>query len=378
MRNIFITVLLALMMTTLEAKQRELDHIALAALLIRDGHYDRALKSLAEVDLKDEDTDFKRFYTLKALALMKQEHYVEAIEAFNKAIKQGQEDKMIYINIAKSYFKLEKYSDALAAFDQAKTLVMSKPQYMALKAEMLWKSKAPEKALDTVNSAIEKFKSYAPLYKQKFFYLIDLKLYKSAMDFSKQMIAVAKDRPKALMIAAQALIRNKQLDDATLLLTEGMISYPKKSDIIVMLAHVYMKKHQLNAAADLFDEASLFERKYIKEASELYRRAKKFYRSLYLNTQIKDQKEKFRQRLAIFLEFEDYESASAMRKVLSRVGLLKEEDMRYALAFALFKSGQYDQCEKELSQLTRSDLFSKAIELRKSIELCKAKPWECQ
>jgi len=47
-----------------------INHISLAALLNKDGHDDRALKTLKKVDLNNKDTDLKRFYTLKALAFM--------------------------------------------------------------------------------------------------------------------------------------------------------------------------------------------------------------------------------------------------------------------------------------------------------------------
>ncbi len=382
MRLFLSLILIIVSVTALEAKKSTIDHLGLAALLIRDGHYDRALKSLAEVDVKDEATDLKRFYTLKALALMKQAHYLQSIEAFKQALHRAtkplsREDKRLYIYIGKSYFQLKSYKKALETFERVPQIVQSKASYLILKAEMQYKSALYSEALKTLEQSIARFPDAIIAYKQRFFYLVHLKLFESALQSSSSYIKKSKDGTKASMLVAQAFIKEQELDRALKVLTQATLRYPDKSDIIVMLAHLYMKKGMLNSAAELFDEASIFERKYIKEASELYRRAKRFYRSLYLNTQIKDQKEKLRQRLAIYLEFEDYERAAAMRKAMKRVGLLKEQELRYALAFALFKSGQYALCEEELSFITKSELFSKAIELRKSIQVCKIHPWEC-
>ncbi len=365
-----------LTVTQLQAKE-ELDHIGLAALLIRDGHYDRALATLKEVDLKDEDTDFIRFYTLKALALMKSNAYKEAIQNFHTAIEKGQKELSIYIYIAQSHFKLGEYAKALKAFANAKTAGLVKPQYFALQAECHWKLQNFSQALGILDSGIVKFPKAEGLYKQQFFYYTELKLFQEGMNAAYAFIKAAKDPVKAYQIVASLLNRSKETDRAVKIMEEAKLVYPKNSDIVVMLAHLYIKKGDIQVAADLFDQASILDSKYIKEASELYRRAKKLYRSLYFNRQIKDQQEKYKQRMAILLEFGDYEMAAAMEKALKRVDLIKNEDIRYALAFTLFQTGQYDKCEEHLSQLMRSDLFNKGIELRKMIESCKKSPWEC-
>jgi hypothetical protein len=113
------------------------------------------------------------------------------------------------------------------------------------------------------------------------------------------------------------------------------------------------------------------------EAAELYRRAGQTYRALTLNGQLQDQAEKFRQRMALLLELQNFEQAAAMETPLYRVGLLEDEDLRYALAYAQFKIGAFDQAESNLSQLTRSDLFRKAAELRRAIQDCSEDAWKC-
>ena len=62
---------------------------------------------------------------------------------------------------------------------------------------------------------------------------------------------------------------------------------------------------------------------------------------------------------------------------LRRVGLMEDEDLRYALAYALFKTGDFDGAERHLAALTRPDLFRKAAELRSAIQDCAEDSWKC-
>ena len=359
-------------------KKSEVDHISLAALLIKDEHYDRALKSLKEVNLANKETDFKRFYTLRALAYMYTNDFKEAVDNFKSAQKAGLSDPIINIYLAQSYFKLEAYNLAIASFEKAPKLLLSKPQYLAINAECYWKSENKEKSIELLHQAMKLFPKFANFHKQTFYYLTQMKLFKEAMHSARLFVNVSKKKDNAYLLTGSILSQSKAYDEAMLILQEGKLSFPKHSDITVMLAHLYIKKGKIQVAADLFDQASIMDSKYIKEASELYRRAKKLYRSLYFNTQIKDQKEKYKQRMAILLAFGDYEMIAAMEKALKRVDLIKDEDIRYALAFTLYQTGQYKKSEAHLSQLVSSKNFNKGLELRKMIDKCKKSPWECQ
>ncbi|HSW60135.1 MAG TPA: hypothetical protein VLJ60_05015, partial [bacterium] len=53
----------------------------------------------------------------------------------------------------------------------------------------------------------------------------------------------------------------------------------------------------------------------------------------------------------------------------SRAGLLENEDIIYAFAYSYFMTGNYLKTEDLLSRITRNDLFKKAAELRKSMEI---------
>ena len=58
-------------------------------------------------------------------------------------------------------------------------------------------------------------------------------------------------------------------------------------------------------------------------------------------------------------------------------GLIEDEDLRYAIAYALFKTGEFGAAERHLAVLTRADLFRKAAELRRAMQDCRKDRWKC-
>ena len=52
-------------------------------------------------------------------------------------------------------------------------------------------------------------------------------------------------------------------------------------------------------------------------------------------------------------------------------------NLRYAIAYALFKTGDFEDAERHLAQLNRPDLFRKAAELRRAIQDCTEDHWKC-
>ena len=56
----------------------------------------------------------------------------------------------------------------------------------------------------------------------------------------------------------------------------------------------------------------------------------------------------------------------------------KQQNILYAMAFALFKVGDYDKAESYLSRITDTQLFQKAVEVRKIMADCADETWRCQ
>jgi tetratricopeptide (TPR) repeat protein len=213
--------------------------------------------------------------------------------------------------------------------------------------------------------------------RRKVFYLVDMGLFLQAVVLSRQFLEGSGGKLEDYVAIGNALRASGELEEAALLLEYAQLTFPESAQVRKVLAHVYIDRGEMNAAADVLYQAALLDPILMTEAAELYRRAGQLHRALALNSQLADQPEKFRQRLALYLQMGSYEQAAAMEVPLRRVGLLQEEDLRYAIAYALFKIGDFVAAEAQLAELTRPDLFRKAAELRRSINDCAADQWKC-
>lgn len=356
----------------------EVDYLTLAAVLIRDGYFDRAEVALKSVDLTKEDVDKVRFYTLRGLVYLKKQVYQQAIEDFKQSIAEGQTEKSVYIYIAQAHYALKQYRETIDALEMAGELGVAKPELFSIKAQCYWKLEKYNAAWDVLDAGEAAFPEYVAFLRQRFFYLVELKLFQKAALYGQRYLDSGKAKAEDYLALGSALRKSGATDKALHFLELAKMKYPGNDLVIIELAHVYLEEDQIVTAATLFEEAARYKNKYSQEASELFRRAKQLYHALYLNSKITDQKEKLKQRLAIFLEFGDFEMAAAMEKALSRVGLLENEDMRYALAYSQYEVGDFESAERHLQYLTRPDLFKKASELRKSMQECMADQFQCQ
>ncbi len=379
--KLFLLLLTALQLTLFAAeksKSDDVDHVALAALLMKDGHYARAAETLNEADTTQKDFDFVLYYTIKGLIFTKQQLFSAANEQFYKAIESGQTEPTIYLYIAQNNFKLHDYKGTIEALEKAGDVAAQKPQLLALRAECHWKLDEKAAALDTLALAQKKFPEYYAVYKQRFNYYVELELYQSALEDATFYLAHEKPNAKTYLSFIGALRKSGATNKATILAEEGNLRFLDNAEMTVMLAHLYLDQEMVQAAANLFDEASIEDEKYTKEASEMLRRAREFTLALYKNGQLTDTKEKYKQRIAIYLEFGEYERVVATASALERSGLLEDENIRYALAYSYYMTSDFEKSESQLKELSRPDLFEKATELRKNMEKCQNNSWECE
>jgi tetratricopeptide (TPR) repeat protein len=355
----------------------EVDFLALAALMLRDGNIDRAIVALDQVDLAAEDIDRVRYYTLRGMAHLRREELEPARDAFLQAIDSGEAESVVFVYLAQVNYRLEDYRATIDALDRAGSALARVPSAYHMKAQSYWLLEEPVLALATLDQGAKVFPEDPNFIRRKVFYLVDLGLYKEAVVQGRQYLQQSEGSLEDYVALGNALRASGELDEAAAFLEEAQLIFPNSADVKKVLAHVYIERGEMGAAADLLYKAALLEPKLLAEAAELYRRAGQTNRALTINSRLSDQPEKFRQRLALYLELHNYEQAAAMELPLRRVGLLEDEDLRYAVAYAQFKTGEFDAAEQNLAALNRPDLFRKAAELRRAIQDCVEDSWKC-
>lgn len=364
--------------TGFAAKTDDVNYLDLAALMLRDGNLDRAVIALDQVPLDAEDIDLLRYYTLRGMAHLRRNEPELAAGSLEQAVAAGRAEPLVYIYLAQVYFQLERFRDVLNTFDAVTAEIENITSVYHMRAQCHWLLNEPALALATLDTADARFPEEPAFLRRKVFFLIELGLYREAALQGRNYLQRSEGKREDYIALGNALRAGGELDDASLLLETARLMYPGDVDVNKVLAHTYLERGQINSAAALIYEASLQDPSLISEASELYRRAGRADRALMLNGQITDQQVKLRQRLALLLELQRYEQAALMEKDLKRTGLIDDEDIRYALAYAVFKTGDFEGSEIHLQKLKRPDLFRKAAELRRAIQDCSGDRWKCQ
>ena len=370
--------LLTLGLATVHADDAdEVDYLALAALMMRDGNLDRALVALDQVDTTDEALDLVRYFTLRGLTHLRRGEDELARDAFVQAKQAGEVDAVVHVYLAQVHYRLENYRAVIEALDSAGSAVARVPSVYHMRAQCHWLLDEPSLALGTLDAASAMFEEDTSFLRRKVFFLIDLGLFKEASELGRIYLQSSEGKLEDYIALGNALRASGDLDEAAQFLETAQLRFPDSVEVKKVLAHVYIDREETSAAADLLYQAALLDSSLMGEAAELYRRSGQVYRALTINSSLADQPEKLRQRLALYIELERFEQAAAMETALYRVGLLEEEDLRYAMAYAYFKTAEFNRAEEHLAQLTRPDLFRKAAELRRVIQDCEQESWKC-
>jgi len=354
------------------------EYLSLAAVLIGDGNHDRARGILARIDSSDPELDRIRFHTLAGLVALNLNESALAAREFEAAIEAGQDEPLIWLYLAQARFSQQLYQPALDALDRAGDAATRVPSVFLLRAQAHWELGQYPEAWRVLGQGRELYPDRAAEFaRRQVFLLIDQGLFQLAADQGLAFLASDQARIDDAVAIGNALREAGEYRQAAIVLEKARLGAPDHALLGKVLSHVYLAQEQVLAAAEVMRSAALADPELMVDAAELYRRAGWPIQALTLNGQVIDQPRKLKQRLAIFLELGRFDQAAAMREDLARVGLLTDEDIRYALAYALFKTGRFAEAETELQQLTRSDLFRRAIELRRAMEQCSDNPWRC-
>lgn len=359
------------------AQENDVNYLDLAALMLRDGNLERAVLALDQVDTSDEAVDLLRYYTLRGMAHLRLEEPGTAAEHLEQAVTTGRAEAIVHVYLAQARFQLEEYRKVLETLDRADTLLRRITAVHHMRAQCHWLLNEPDMALAALDRATVLFPEDPGFLRRKVYFLVDLGLFQQAATEGREYLQRSQGKLEDYIALGNALRASGEADEAIKLLEQARLRFPRHPEVNKVLARAYLDRNQLNTAADLVYEAALLKPALTSEAAELYRRAGRLHRALLLNGQVSDQPIKLRQRLALLLELQRYSQAASMRTDLQRLSLLEDEDIRYALAYAVFKTGSFEEAEQHLQVLTRPDLFRKAAELRSAMQDCAEDRWQC-
>ncbi len=364
------------------AQTAPVDAVALAALLLRDGHPQRALHALAAQDPEDTGVDPVRYRTLEGLAHLRLGDYAAAREALERALAAARERgesprPLLYLYLAQAAYRLEDHAATLDYLSHAESALPRYPALQLIRGQSLWAVGRREAAWQALSRAERDHPDDPRFPRQRLAWLLELGLYRQAAELGTRYLQRLAQGPRDYLAVAEALRRAQALDEAAILLEEARLRYPRDAALLRLLGQVYLQRGQTLTAAELYRRAAYLRPEHLAEAAELYRRAGRPYQALFLNMGVLDQRAKMRQRLGLLLELGRFEQAAAMADGLRRLHLLQDDAVRYALAYADFKTRRLDAAEATLVGIQDPTWFRKATALRAALARCREDRLAC-
>jgi tetratricopeptide (TPR) repeat protein len=399
------------------AKQdAQVDHLSIASLLIYDGEYEKAKSELHLADKSSHDFDKAKYHTIYGVLHSKKDNYKEAVESYKKAIdatkrkvfkapistqkekylftiasddekkqapkfdaKKVKKEKLekLYMYLSQSYFKISEFEKTAKSLDLAGDRGRERASLFALRAECYWKIKQYSNAVDALNRGSKLFPNDTTLLKQKFYYFADLGLFQESIKNAKLYMQKTDGGVQEYIVLAQLLLESKQINEAVKILEIAKMKFSDDAKAQIVLGYLYLKKDMQHTTAYMFKSAAYRDGFYMKEAVEMHRRIKDYPHAIFLNSQIKDKIEKLKQKLSIHIDRGEFEKVIGLSDALKRYNMLRDDNIRYALAYSYYMSKDYDQAEQNLKRIRDDELFKKVTIIRTNIEKCRNDAMEC-
>ena len=348
----------------------EVDHLNLAALLVRDGHLDRAAVMLRQVDPDKEGLDVATYRTVQGLLALGQQRYAEGIKAFTQALKvQEVPQKLLHFYLAQCHFGRAEWAQVLAELDAGGKEAAAFPQAFLMRSHAHLKRGEHASAWEALEAGARQFPQETEFGRRQTYLLIELGLYQAASELATTYIDQITPTAADYISLALAFEQGRQTQRALDLLEQAHLRFPQDTQLTRRLAHAYLGAGYPLAAAQLLqftgDEA------LAGEAAEMFKRAGAHDRALYMNAQVADQSKKLVQRVGILIAQEEFERISALDERLERLGLLEQDqNMLYAVAYAKFKAGDHAGASAYLQRIEDPELFGHAMGIQRLIAHC--------
>ncbi|MBX2810755.1 MAG: hypothetical protein KTR25_03050 [Myxococcales bacterium] len=353
------------------------DLINLAKRMLQDQHYDRALASLQQVDLAEEGVAEMEFWRLIGISYYKLSQWDDAQKAYAKAIELGDLQPGIYLQRANAFIEMKRPKEALEVIQNVPPSAAILPNRFIIESTAHYENGDKSQAYLVMDQGYKTLPDNEIIARKRILLLVDLGLHQTAITEAQTFFERGESTSEDYAALATALIKAKQPERAALLLEQAALIYPLDLDLRNRLALAYFEKEQPLSAGDILYPVALVDPESARSAAELYIKAKHFIRAYRMNSRIDDQPQKVRQRLIILLEKQHFEAATSLYTRIERLDLLKDESLVYALAYAFYRTGNFQRMEYLLSLITDSSLFEKSVELRKFAEECRQSFWKC-
>ena len=355
------------------------DRLVVASVLLGDGHVDRALTVLEELDPSDPEIalDRGRYFLLRGLCRARLGVTEGAAEDFAAAIAAGNPEPTLWLHLAQAQVALGRFDAALESLASAGEVATSSPGALMLAARAYVGLERHAEAWTALRDGRARFPDEVGFDREALLLLVQLGLYREAAEVGARYLSARAGEIEAWLAVAEAHRRAGNLREAAALLEEARLRFPDRVDVSLRLARTYLDLGEPGACGQILAAAVPLDPALAAPAADCWRDAGQIDRALYLNTLVPEPADKARQRLDLTIRALRWEQAAALTPRLARLGLLDEDPIAYAVAYANFKLGRFDVADAQLATIADPRWFADATTLRRAMEDCRAQPIAC-
>lgn len=374
MLHILLITFLSFSYAALDARYDDFEGFELVRALVDDNKLD-----LAEKELADLKSDVAPYSYWSGVVNYKKEKFEDARRFLEKAnfdkTHNDYEKRDLYL--ARTEKQLKDFRNCANIFSRVEKSTYYTESDAILHAECFENSQQIDKAWKIYAERISSSKNIDILMATDTF-LFSQKLISLATQISLDWLAVhAKQSSDFLSISD--LFQKMNLTQGRLAVLEmARVKYPLDVDINLSLNQIYYEKGMLLAVEEGFSRAALTDGKYAYHTAEINRQAGRYERSLYFNSRITDEKERLKQKLAIYVDKGQFALIASLEPILQRSPLINDDEVRYALAYSLVRSGEYKRPLQYLAKITNKDFLEKTVILRNALTECVATNTVCK
>lgn len=350
------------LLTTL-AWAGDVDRLAIAARLLADGHTDRAAEVLdAAVPSRANAT---RLQTLEGRVAFARGRFQEAVEYLDLAVEDDDVEPVAWTTLAAARLELSDPDGALVALQALQQPDVAAWWTLTVRAQR--QQDDPGAALNTLSLARAAFPSDVSLAEEHALVRITAGLHRTVMGTAVPDLVAANAPTEAYTRVLQALVDASAWYEVTRLAEEVRLAVPTSLPARLAAATACLELEDPACAAGWLTEAAAFDPTYAVQAAECHRRAGDLDRALHLNGAVVDPAAKARQRLGLLVEAGRTTEATGLDARLQRLGLLDDDAVAYALAYAHARTGGVERAEQLVSRLRDPGFLRQGTRLLESL-----------
>lgn len=359
--------LAALRPITIDTSYDEFEEHELVEVLLKDRKYLEAEIALGLLE-KNERENARYFRFLGQIEVFKNKKK-EALIAFQKAFEKIK---------SKTNFDVQNWDDerfrlaevmAPLSYEQGHfqecLLVLTGVEIINSTNLQILKSQCAQKIKDW-KIAYESLLSdddYFVLY-QKLSILLDLNLEHEAERFVLKEISRQKITSQEALSLIDLILQKGDPTSVSRCMEALHLLYPTSPEVTIYWAKLALQRQQVLFVAEAFKRLSSERPQYYYQTAEFFRQAQKPYWSRFYQGMIPDLKEKLKAQVALAIDLKKYSEIVTLEKLLQKYETLKDDDMKYALAYALYDQGDFDKSLHWIAKIQDLKMKQKTDQLK--------------